>query len=84
MSSYRNRRYKVVDRKLEKRWDAPTDGWYVTKIEAWDAEEARIAKEANAAKTAAARAAMDQKRKDKEAAKGVKAAPMAPKEAEAA
>ncbi len=62
MSSYHNRRYKVVDGKLSKRWDGPTDGWYVTKAEAWAAEEARVAKVANAVKTAAARAAMDKKR----------------------
>ncbi len=74
MSSYHNRRYKVVDGKLSKRWDSPTDGWYVTKAEAWAAEEARIAKVANAVKTAAARAAMDKKRTAALAAKEAKKA----------
>ena len=69
MSSYHNRRYKVVDGKLEKRWDSPTDGWFVTKAEAWDAEEARLVKVANAAKTAAARKAMDKQREEKQDAK---------------
>jgi hypothetical protein len=30
----KNRRYKVVNGKLEKRWDAP-EGWHVTKADAW-------------------------------------------------
>jgi len=72
MSSYHNRRYKVVDGKLEKRWDSPTDGWFVTKAEAWSVEETRVAKVANAAKTVAARAAMDLKRKEQQEAKVVR------------
>ncbi len=65
--SYQNRRYRVVDGKLAKRWDSPSDGWFVTKAEAWAAEEVRVKKDADAAKTAAARAAMDKKRKAKDA-----------------
>ena len=34
---YQNRRYRVVDGKLEKRWDAPVEGWFMTKAEAWAA-----------------------------------------------
>ncbi len=34
---YQNRRYRVVDGKLEKRWDAPGEGWFVTKADAWAA-----------------------------------------------
>ena len=35
---YQNRRYRVVDGKLAKRWDgADEPGWFVTKAEAWDA-----------------------------------------------
>ncbi len=72
--SYPNRRYRVVDGKLAKRWDAPGDGWYVTKVEAWEAERVRVEKAAGAAKTAAARAAKVQKDKDRQAAKEAKAA----------
>ncbi len=35
--SYQNRRYRVVDGKLQKRWDAPGEGWFMTKAEAWAA-----------------------------------------------
>ncbi len=69
MSSYHSRRYKVVDGKLVKRWDSPTDGWFVTKAEAWSVEDTRVAKVANVAKTAAARDAMDKKRQEQAAAK---------------
>ena len=35
---YQNRRYRVVDGKLAKRWDgADEPGWFVTKAEAWAA-----------------------------------------------
>ena len=35
---YQNRRYRVVDGKLAKRWDgADEPGWFVTKVEAWAA-----------------------------------------------
>ena len=74
---YPNRRYRVVDSKLAKRWDeaGTTDPeWFVTKVEAWAAEEVRIKKAAGLAKTAAARAAKAQKDKDVLAAKEAKAA----------
>ena len=35
---YQNRRYRVVDGKLAKRWDgADEPGWFLTKAEAWAA-----------------------------------------------
>lgn len=47
---YPNRRYRVVDGKLEKVWNGTNDpGWFMTKAEAWAAEEARLNK-AEAAK----------------------------------
>ncbi len=76
--SYQNRRYRVVDGRLKKRWDSPTEGWYMTKIEAWDVEEKRLKKAADVARTDAARAARDKNRKEKEVAK------VAPKAAEKA
>ena len=69
---YPNRRYRVVDGKLAKRWDSPSDGWFVTKAEAWEAEEARVEKAANVARTAAARAARDKKNKAAKEARTVK------------
>ena len=45
---YPNRRYSVVDGKLAKRWDGTNDpGWFMTKVEARAAEEARLKKAAN-------------------------------------
>lgn len=44
---YPNRRYRVVDGKLEKVWNGTNDpGWFVAKADAWAAEEARLIKAA--------------------------------------
>ena len=40
---YPNRRYRVIDGKLAKRWDGLNDPeWFVKKADAWAAEEARV------------------------------------------
>lgn len=64
--SYQNRRYRVVDGKLQKRWDAPGEGWFVTKVEAWAADSAN-------ARTAAARMAKKEKARKEREAKEAKA-----------
>ncbi len=72
---YPNRRYCVVDGKIAKRWDGTSDPeWHMTKAEAWEAEGVKLKKAADAKRTAAARAAMDKKREERQAAKEAKAA----------
>ena len=65
-TGYQNRRYRVTDGKLEKRWDAPGDGWFVTKAEAWADAEAK-------AKTFAANNARRESAKKQREAKAAKA-----------
>ena len=46
---YQNRRYRVVDGKLAKRWDgADEPGWFVTKADAWDAVRPAVDKATDA------------------------------------
>ena len=73
---YPNRRYRVVDGKLVKRWDAPGDGWFVTKAEAWADDAAK-------AKTFAANNARRESAKKQRDAKAEKAAAKVAKKAEA-
>ena len=43
---YQNRRYRVVDGKIEKRWDGTKEpGWFMTKAEAWAAVAAPVARQ---------------------------------------
>ncbi len=65
---YQNRRYSVIDGKLQKRWDAtPDPRWFVTKEEAWEADAANR-------KTLAARMARNENLKKQRRAKADKAA----------